>query len=119
MDICSRSIRKSPFHNNLCPCNGNNAAHAPSFVGEDYYCELGLHEEWTAVSSQYTIYSNDTLWDGEDCFSSSTCCSRHNPPYFIKQLSNSTTDDIEARICLDELKSNEDIAVKLVELYVQ
>ena len=99
-----------------CPCDGSNGKHAPTFVGEDYFCESGLQEPWIG---QNRFYPNDTLWDGEDCLPSSTCCSRRNPPYFIKQLPNSTTDDIEARICLDEVASNEDIAVELVELYVQ
>ena len=67
----------------------------------------------------YTLHSNDPLWDGENCLSSSTCCSLHNPPYFVKQLPTPTTDDIEARICLNEPSHNENLAVELVELYVQ
>ena len=110
-----------PFTLSTCPCDGSSGKHAPTFVGEDHFCESGLHEPWTAGSGQYKIYSNDILWDGKDCLPSSTCCSRRtcNPPYFVKQLPTSTTDDIEARICLDELSSNENIAVELVELYVQ
>ena len=73
----------------------------------------------TCDSATYIFHPNDTLWDGEDCLPNSTCCSRRNPPYFVKQLSNSTTDDIEARICLDDSKSRENIAVELVEFYVQ
>ena len=48
---------------------------------------------------EYTFHSNDTLWDGEDCHSSSSCCSLHNPPYFTKSLGQSTTDDLELRRC--------------------
>ena len=102
----------------VCPCDTVGAVHVPSFVGEDYFCESGVSETW-----DYRIHSilhfNDTLWDGEDCLPSSTCCSRRNPPYFVKQLPTSTTDNIEARICLDEPLYNENIAVELVELYVQ
>ena len=65
------------------------------------------------------LYPNDPLWDGENCSSSSSCCSFNNPPYFIKQLSSPTTDDIEARICFNHASSDEDIAVEVVELYVQ
>ena len=108
-----------PFTLSSCPCDSNNAKPAPSFVGKDHFCESGLHNRWNAARGQYRLYSDDNLWDGEDCLPNSTCCSRRNPPYFIKQLSNSTTDDIEARICLDEVMSNENIAVELVELYVQ
>ena len=39
--------------------------------------------------------------------------------YFVKELPASTTDNIEARICLGQQYKDEDIAVDLVELYVQ
>ena len=33
----------------------------PTFVGNDYYCESGLHNEaW-----EYMLYSDDPLWDGK------------------------------------------------------
>ena len=109
----------NPTWSHACPCDASIEISVPSFVGEDYFCESGVNRPWVGGSTDYTFHPNDTLWDGEDCLSSSTCCSRRNPPYFIKQLPTSTTNDIEARICLDEVASNEDIAVELVELYVQ
>ena len=102
-------------HPEVCQCDASINIKIPSFVGNDYFCESALHETW---AGQFRFHPNDTLWDGEDCLSSSTCCSRRNPPYFVKQLPTSTTDDIEARICLDQPLSDEDIAVELVELYV-
>ena len=104
----------SPTSTHVCPCDATSNIRIPSFVGEDYFCESGNTEAWI-----HTFYPNDILWDGEDCLPRSTCCSRRNPPYFVKQLPTSTTDDVEARICLDEVSSNENIAVELVELYVQ
>ena len=101
------------------PCDASIEIRVPPFVGEDYFCESGVNRPWVGGRTDDILHCNDTLWDGEDCLPSSTCCSRRNPPYFLKQLPTSTTDDIEARICLDERKSNEDIAVELVELYVQ
>ena len=100
-----------------CPCDSSSAVPAPAFVGEDYFCESGLHEPW--ARRQYVLFPNDPLWDGQNCPSSSTCCSLHNPPYFVKQLPSSTAANIEARICLDQQHTDEDIAVELVELYVQ
>ena len=102
-----------------CPCDASIDIRVPSFVGQDYFCESGVNRPWAVDSTDYTFHCNDTLWDGEDCLPSSRCCSQHDPPYFVKQLPTSTTDDIEARICLDEVTFNEDIAVELVELYVQ
>ena len=103
----------------VCPCDASININIPSFVGNDYFCESGLHEAWAQESRQIKLYSNDILWDGQDCLPSSTCCSQHNLPYFVKQLPTTTTDDIEARFCLDQGLFDENIAVELVELYVQ
>ena len=108
----------NPTGNNVCPCDASRTIRVPPFVGNDYFCESGINEPWGG-SRHYTLHSNDPLWDGENCLSSSTCCSLHNPPYFVKQLPTPTTDDIEARICLNEPSHNENLAVELVELYVQ
>ena len=98
-----------------CPCDSTATITIPQFVGSDYFCESGINGQYTG----YTFHPNDPLWDGEDCLPSSTCCSLHNPPYFVKQLPTSTTDNIEARICVDDSISISNIAVELVELYVQ
>ena len=103
----------------VCPCDASIDLHVPPFVGEDYFCESGVNEAWDINRHPRTFFSTDTLWDGEDCLPSSTCCSQHNPPYFIKQLPTPTTDDIEARVCLRNSASSSNIAVELVELYVQ
>ena len=102
----------------VCPCDASRDISVPPFVGDDYFCESGVNEAWDG-SRHYTFHSTDTLWDGEDCLPSSTCCSQHNPPHFIKQLPTPTTDDIEARVCLHTGFSYGNIAVELVELYVQ
>ena len=107
----------------VCPCDGSDTTRIPPFVGNNYFCESGVNERWD-WGRHVTLHSNDPLWDGENCLSSSTCCSLHNPPYFVKQLPTQTTDDIEARICLDDPLQNHpsrsaNIAVELMELYVQ
>ena len=83
----------------MCPCDTTRNIPIPPFVGEDYFCESG-HTYPGHLSNLIQFHSNDTLWDGMDCHSSSTCCSRRNPPYFIKTLNTSTTDDIELRMCM-------------------
>ena len=100
----------SSVFNGICPCDTNHTIRVPPFVGEDYFCESGVNEQ---------SYGNirGPLWDGENCLSSSTCCSLHTP-YFVKQLPTPTTDDIEARICLS-YPQYQDIAVELIDLYVQ
>ena len=99
-----------------CPCVGGTAA--PSYVGNDYFCEsANPNTTWTSV-----LYASDPLWDGQGC-GSPPCCELSSPPgttvpWFCKQLSQATTDDIEVRICGNEHTSNEDVPVELIELYI-
>ena len=111
----------NPTWHTVCPCDSTRTigTRIPPFVGNDYFCESGVNEDWNSGGPRFILQSNDTLWDGEDCLPSSTCCSQHNPPYFTKQLPTTTTDDIEARICLYNPLSLANLAVELVELYVQ
>ena len=110
----------NPTLTEVCPCDATINVRIPPFVWNDYFCASRVNEPWFN-SDNYIFHPNDTLWDGEDCLPSSTCCSQHNPPYFTKQLPNSTTDDIEVRICLREMfyTYSINLAVELVELYVQ
>ena len=101
-------------HMSRCPCAGGTSP--PAFVGSDYYCESALNRlPWMSV-----VYSNDPLWDGQDCDGlEHTCCNPPNLPWFCKNLPEPTTDDLEFRICADEPRTNEDIPIDLVELYIQ
>ena len=108
----------NPTYAGVCPCDATRTIRIPPFVGNDYFCESGINKPWGG-SIDFRFHSNDTLWDGEDCLPSSTCCSQHNPPYFTKKPLTPTTDDIEARICLYIPLRYANLAVELVELYVQ
>ena len=101
----------------ICPCTRNPGAAPPPFVGDDYFCEAGVQEH--LESNRSTLYSNDPLWDGDGCTDTNPCCSFNNPPWFYKQLPQPTTDNIEMRVCKDENVSNEDVAIEIVEIYVQ
>lgn len=99
------------YHNsrNICPCSNTANVYEtniPAFVGNDYFCEAGDD-------------ANDPLWDGLTCPVSSTCCNFNHPPRFCKELPVSTCTDIEVRLMADEPSSNEDVPIKLIELYVQ
>ena len=87
----------------------------PSYVGNDYFCDTAA-ERTVDIS---IFYADDPLWDGAGCGPQNTCCSFNNPPWFYKQLPQNTTDDIEMRVCRDEGNSDEDIAIEVVEIYVQ
>ena len=102
-------------HSSSCPCTGSGAS-TPAFVGSDYYCESGVNTgSWSLV-----LYPSDPLWDGQGCSGlERTCCDPPNLPWFCKELPQSTTDNLEFRICGDADRSNEDTPIDLVELYIQ
>ena len=95
-------------HDNLnskCPCLFDREL--PPFVGEDYFCDAGIIDFMTGETGLQT----DPLWDGTDCL----CCD--NPPWFYKQLPQTTTDDIEMRVCKDG--SDENIAITEIKIFVR
>ena len=85
-------------------------------MGDDYFCDSGQQGHVEGQPPQF--YSADPLWDGAGCESDITCCDFNTPPWFYKQLSDPTTDDIEMRVCRDEDNSNEDIALQIFEIFV-
>ena len=101
-----------------CPCDAASYDLVPAFVGDDYFCESGLHSAWSYPRT-VVFYPNDVLWDGQNCTSTSTCCQLNNPPWFTKNLTTETTDDIELRICTNDTPQHDDVPLELVELYVQ
>ena len=106
------------FRGYICRCvrpGDSRIMPPPTFVGMDYFCDTGSRRR----NSLGKFLADDPLWDGAGCASNSTCCSFNNPPWFHKQLPSATTDDIEMRVCRDESRHNEDIAISNVEIYVQ
>ena len=101
----------------VCPCNSNVNTQVPSFIGNDYYCETGNNVE---LSFNYdTLYTNDTLWDGQQCVGpEAPCCTHPDMPWFIKTLNETTSEDIELRVCSDQHITNEDTPIEVIELLV-
>ncbi len=103
-----------------CPCiSGTSATPPPVFVGNDYFCDTGTSSRYASNS----FYGNDPLWDGVGCGSAVTCCSLNNPPWFFKQLSASTDNNIEMRVCSDSSADQsggaEDALIERFEIYVR
>ena len=46
------------------------------------------------------------------------CCTHPNMPWFIKTLNETTTEDIELRLCKDHISPG-DTPLELIELFVQ
>ena len=101
-----------------CPCTNPSSAatRTPSFVGNDYFCETGVPSgQWW----DYKYYSDDPLWDGKGCGSTSTCCSFNNPPWFCKQLPQSTNADLEMRLCGASYPEYANTLIELVEIFIK
>ncbi len=90
-----------------CPCVRSFAGNVPPYVGNDYFCDTGSHQLLQAI-----LYTEDPLWNGKGCGSTSSCCQFNSPPWFCKELPQPTTDDIELRVCRDEPCTNEEICLK-------
>ena len=96
-----------------CPCKQGSTVITPPYVGTDYYCESGTHS-----CCPEPLFYNDPLWDGQQCGGGEApCCTHPNMPWFIKTLNETTTEDIELRVCNTE--SYSDDPLELIELFVQ
>ena len=47
-----------------CPCVAIPGGSPPSFIGNNYYCELGFADP---ASTRPVFNTNDPLWDGSGC----------------------------------------------------
>ena len=102
----------------LCPCNTRSySTTSPSFVSNDNYCESGLPvgQNWLHV-----LYSSDPLWDGQQCNGNEgPCCVNPKMPWFVKTLDETTTEDIELRVCGNQGGIDEDTPLDIIELYIR
>ena len=107
------------YQSNVCPCTNPNTTdnRIPPWVGADYFCESG-----TATAQNGVFYQQDPLWDGQGCGPTSTCCSYNQPPWFCKQLRETTRENIEVRLMTGaspQSLEHEDTPIQLIELYIQ
>ena len=96
-----------------CPCY-NNSGHTTPFVGNNYYCESGRG----GTDDHAAYHFDDPLWDGSGCIYSK-CCSIPNQPWFYRQLNESTSAAIEARLCDKRSFGAGFTMIDQLELYIQ
>ena len=101
-------------HDCNCPCAVNPGVSSPPFVGQDLYCESATRYR----PSIFQWFTNNTLWDGEDCYPGSSCCDNPLAPWFRRTLQEKTTEDIEVRWCTTQGLASDRVATELLELYV-
>ena len=105
-----------------CPCTNTDIRmprQPPGYLGNDYFCDTALSDHYSSVAR--AIHLDDPLWDGDGCGPSNACCSFPGrgvtPPWFIKDLPSSTTDDIDMRLCHFAVFGS--TPIESVEIYVQ
>ena len=77
-----------------------------SFYGNSGNCSCEINRP-SFVASDFFCYGNH-------------CMMRSTSPWFYKQLPDQpTNDDIEMRVCRDEPRQNEDIAIEAIEFYIR
>ena len=98
-----------------CPCNTGFTGSVPSYIQDDYFCDSGYPYP---AQPPLIYFTTDPLWDGDGCVRG-TCCTFNSPPWFCKTLPLPTNEDIELRLCLDDIVSDEDTPFEVVDIYVQ
>ena len=87
-----------------CDCADDSK---PSFINNDWTCD-------EVIPCAMRMLCMPLLW-------SSQHCGTPDSSWFYKTVPNTTTTttDIEVRICRDQQRSDEDLAIKTLELYIQ
>ena len=83
---------------------------------QDFYCETATFYPPPEANRQW--YTNNTLWDGQDCNPASHCCNNALAPWFRRTLQEKTTEDIEVRWCIIQELHRDRVGIELLELYV-
>ena len=100
----------------LCPCNTGSTAVVPPYVGSDYYCETGNNGEGSLIK----FFPDDPLWDGQQCpGEEAPCCTRPKMPWFIKSLNETTTEEIELKLCYYNPTPSAETLLNVIALYVK
>ena len=96
LSLCCKSWKPSPFF--------------------FYYCE-SIN---TGTPIFGTYFTSDPLWDGSECVAANNNCSTAvGQPWFYQQFPTAQQDDIEVRLCTDQVFTNEGVVVDQMQLFIQ
>ena len=106
------------FNITVCPCMNPVFYHSPhptKSFGNFYFCDAAPSNN----ARPDVFYGSDPLWDGSGCRLTNLCCYFNNPPWFLRKLSRTTSADIKMTLRLDNNRDIEDIAIEIIDIYVQ
>ena len=111
----SGTSSRDAYANERCPCDPGNTYGSPPFVGNDYFCEsVATVDNWNANRGQ--LFPDNALWDGQDLLNA--CYGLNDPPWFNKSLPETTSNDIDLRLCFTDPATASDIGIEHLEFYV-
>ena len=98
-----------------CPCAAHPSTEplTPDYVGDHYYCDTATYYE-----PKRKWYTNNTQWDGKDCYPGSKCCDNERLPWFWRTLPQETSDDVEVRWCTSHGIGNAKVSTELLGIFV-
>ena len=96
-----------------CPCAKHPGSSPASYVGNDYYCDTA-----TVTYGPQEWFTNNTLWDGKDCYPGSNCCANTRQPWFWRTLEQETNNDITVRWCTTRELWWDKFGTELLEIYI-
>ena len=85
-----------------CSCSSN--LQKPDFIGDHYICDGSPHE---SVSAPH----EELIWENQQC--------GDNSDWFFRSSLPSNPTDIRVRICRDQLRYDDDIALTELEIYIR
>ena len=104
-----------------CPCTDPNSntvkGKVPSFVGSDYFCETGCEDNTGCESG--IVYTTHKLWDGYGYGTFPQGCWGTRTPWFRKKFPYDIESNIEVRSCLNQDRSDEELLIEQIHLYIQ
>ena len=103
-----------------CPCNDSDSTFkgiVPSFVGSCFFCDTGCEDRAGHVPGK--LYTTHKLLDGSGYGTFPQGCEGTTSPWFHKEFSYDVESDIEVRSCLDQDRSDEEILIEQIHLYIQ
>ena len=103
---------EGPYYCN-CPCAKGPGNSPASYVGTDYYCDTA-----TLFPGYPLWYTDNTLWDGKDCYPGTNCCDDTRQPWFWRTLKQETNNDITVRWCADRELAATNFGTELLEIYI-
>ena len=95
-----------PQHSRMAGCTSCNYL-VPRFVGSDYSCQRV--PDCNSLSDDSTCRLIEVWNDDNQC---------NGGKMFYRNLAQTTTEDLEMRLCRDQATSDEDIFITFIEIFV-